>query len=154
MSNSPATRPGRPPISAVVIARDEARSIERCLRSVLPFAADVVLVDSGSRDDTVRIAERLGARVFHSPWPGYGAQKRVAVGHATHDWVFSIDADEEVTPSLAAEIDSLDFSLDAYDVPRAVWYLGRWIPSRRLVPGSRGASVPSRSRRLHRRHHP
>jgi glycosyltransferase involved in cell wall biosynthesis len=133
--NSPATRPGRPPISAVVIARDEARSIERCLRSVQPFAAEIVVVDSGSRDATAQIAAGAGARVIHNPWPGYGAQKRVAVGHATHDWVFSIDADEEVTPVLAAEIGALDFSFDAYDVPRAVWYLGRWIRHGVWYPG-------------------
>jgi len=93
------------------------------------------VVDSGSRDATPAIAGRLGARVLHNPWPGYGPQKRFAVAHAAHDWVFSIDADEEVSPALASEIVSIDFSADAYQVPRAVYYLGRWIHHGVWYPG-------------------
>ncbi|HEU4364532.1 MAG TPA: glycosyltransferase family 2 protein [Candidatus Krumholzibacteria bacterium] len=119
----------------MVITLDEELNIERCLRSVSPFASEVLVVDSGSRDGTVEIATRLGARVIHHPWPGYGPQKRFAVEHAVHDWVFSIDADEEVSPALAAEIASLDFALDGYDVPRAVRYLGRWIRHGIWYPG-------------------
>lgn len=93
------------------------------------------MVDSGSRDATVEVATRLGARVLHHPWQGFGPQKRFAVGQATHDWVFSIDADEEASPALAAEIAALDLSFDAYDVPRMVNYLGRWIRHGLWYPG-------------------
>lgn len=133
--SSPASRPRRPPISAVVITLDEERNIERCLRSVAPFAAETLVVDSGSRDATTEIAARLGARVLHHPWSGYGPQKRFAVAQAAHPWVFSIDADEEVSPALAAEIASLDFTRDGYEVPRAVHYLGRWIRHGIWYPG-------------------
>ena len=101
----------------------------------MPFASELLVVDSGSTDDTVAIAQRLGARVLHNPWPGYGPQKRFAAASAAHDWVFSIDADEEVSRELAAEIASLDFSRDAYQVPRAVYYLGRWIRHGVWYPG-------------------
>lgn len=130
MQGSPQT-----PISAVLITRDEERNIERCIRSVAPCVSEVLVVDSGSADATVTIAERLGARVLRNPWPGYGPQKRFAVEHAAHDWVLSVDADEEVSPALAAEIASLDFSADAYQVPRAVFYLGRWIRHGIWYPG-------------------
>ncbi|MDH5627424.1 MAG: glycosyltransferase [Candidatus Krumholzibacteria bacterium] len=126
---------GRPLISAVLITRDEERNIARCLRSVAPFAAETLVVDSGSTDATVEIAAGLGARVLHNPWPGFGPQKRFAVEHASHDWVFSIDADEEVSPALAAEIAALDFSKNAYQVPRTVHYLGRWIRHGIWYPG-------------------
>ncbi len=122
-------------MSAVVITRDEEQNIERCLRSVIPCVAEILVVDSGSTDATVAIAHRLGARVLHNPWPGYGHQKRFAVHNAAHDWVFSIDADEEVSDALRAEIAGLDFSCDAYQVPRAVRYLGRWIRRGVWYPG-------------------
>ena len=93
------------------------------------------MVDSGSADATAEVATRLGARVLHHPWQGYGPQKQFAVGQATHDWVFSIDADEEASPALAAEIAALDLSCDAYAVPRLVNYLGRWIRHGIWYPG-------------------
>lgn len=135
MRDPAAPRGSHPPVSAVVITLNEERNIERCLRSVAPFAAESVVVDSGSTDATVEIAARLGARVIHHAWSGYGPQKRLAVESASHDWVFSIDADEEVSPALAAEIAALDFSLDGYEVPRAVRYLGRWIRHGIWYPG-------------------
>ena len=135
MPNSSAAPHGHPPISAVVITLNEERNIERCLRSVAAFAAEIVVVDSGSNDGTTKIASAIGARVLHHPWPGYGPQKRFAVESATNNWVFSIDADEEVSPALAAEIGTLDFGLDGYDVPRPVYYLGRWIRHGIWYPG-------------------
>jgi glycosyltransferase involved in cell wall biosynthesis len=135
VQRSTASGSARPPISAVVIALNEAANIQRCLASVASFADETILVDSGSHDATVELATRLGARVLHNPWPGYGLQKRFGVEHATHNWVFSIDADEEVSPALAAEIETLDFSHDGYEVPRAVFYLGRWIRHGIWYPG-------------------
>ena len=94
---------GTLPLSLCVITRDAAAMLAECLASA-PFAGEIVVVDSGSRDDTVEIARRRGARVIERDWPGFGAQKNFAVGAATHDWVLCLDADERVTPELAAAI--------------------------------------------------
>lgn len=89
-----------PSLSAIIITRNEARRIQCCLRSV-DFADEVVVVDSGSTDDTVALARAAGARVsVRTDWPGFGVQKNRALELATGDWVFSIDADEVVTPAL------------------------------------------------------
>ncbi|MBX3041903.1 MAG: glycosyltransferase family 2 protein [Bdellovibrionaceae bacterium] len=117
------------PLSLVVITKNEEANIERCLRSA-PFAADIVVVDSGSTDQTVNLAERHGARVFTEPWRGYGPQKKFAVGKATHDWVLSLDADEALSPELAKEIQERFAGLDeraGYLIPRKSFHLGRWI---------------------------
>ena len=116
------------PLSLCVITRDAAGEIADCLASAT-FAAEVVVVDSGSRDDTVEIARRCGARVIVRDWPGFGVQKNFAVGAAAHDWVLCLDADERVTPGMAASI------ADAMAAPRAGAYafarrnrfLGRWL---------------------------
>ncbi len=90
-------------ISACVIARDEEERLPACLAS-LDFCDEVVLVDSGSRDRTREIAGAAGARVVENPWPGFAAQRNVALDHAGGEWVLEIDADERVSPELAAEI--------------------------------------------------
>ncbi|MEJ2722609.1 MAG: glycosyltransferase family 2 protein [bacterium] len=122
-------------ISSVIITFNEEKNIARCVGSVAPFSDEVIVVDSNSTDRTVEIAKGLGARVFTNPWPGYGRQKQWALEKATRPWVFSIDADEVVSPELAAEIQSLDFSRDGYEMPRAVWYLNRWIRHGVWYPG-------------------
>jgi glycosyltransferase involved in cell wall biosynthesis len=114
-------------ISAVVITHNEERNLPRCLASVGSFSREIVVVDSGSTDGTLAVAERAGARVIPQEWLGYGRQKQFALEQARSPWVLSIDADEEVSPELAAEIARLDFSADGYFVRRRVWYLGRWI---------------------------
>ena len=93
------------PLSLCVITRDAARQIADCLASV-PFAGEIVIVDSGSQDDTVEIARRCGARVVVQPWQGFGAQKNFAVGQARFDWVLCLDADERLTPELGAAIEA------------------------------------------------
>ncbi len=90
-------------ISACVIARDEEQRLPACLAS-LDFCDEVVVVDSGSRDRTREIAAAAGARVIENPWPGFATQRNVALDHAGGDWVLEIDADERVSPELAAEI--------------------------------------------------
>ncbi len=93
-----------PRLSAVLITKNEAHRIERCLRSVA-FADETVVLDCGSTDDTVAIARSLGADArVAAGWPGFGPQKNRALALAHGRWVFSIDADEEVTPELAAAI--------------------------------------------------
>lgn len=123
-------------LTVTVITRDEARHIAAALESVT-WADETIVVDSGSTDDTVAIARRLATRVEVRDWPGYGAQKNYAAGLASHDWILSLDADERVTPALAAEIRALlDRGPDrgGYRVPRVTWHLGRWIRSTDWYP--------------------
>ncbi|MFO1322610.1 MAG: glycosyltransferase family 2 protein [Burkholderiales bacterium] len=118
------------PLSLIVITRDAAHELAECLSSV-PFAAEAVVVDSGSRDDTVAVARRCGARVIEHAWEGYGPQKNFAVGQARHDWVLCIDADERVSGELAAAIGATFASgppaAAAYAVARRNRFLGRWL---------------------------
>ena len=97
----------RLPLSVFVIARDEADRIPTTLRSVRDWVDEVIVVDSGSEDDTVAVSERLGARVVFNEWRGYGPQKVFAEGLCRNDWVLNLDADEEVSPALGAEIRAL-----------------------------------------------
>lgn len=90
-------------LSTVTITKNEAANIRRCLESVR-FADENVVVDSGSTDETVKIASGLGARMIHHEWKGYGPQKNVGLSRAEGEWVLFIDADEEVTAGLAREI--------------------------------------------------
>lgn len=90
-------------LTACVIACDEERRLPACLQS-LGFCDEIVVVDGGSRDRTVEIAREAGARVIENPWPGFAAQRNIALDHAQGDWVLEIDADERVTPALADEI--------------------------------------------------
>lgn len=118
------------PLSAVLITRDEEKSLEGALESVA-FCEEVVVVDCGSSDRTREIAGAAGARVVvNTPWPGFVAQKNAASAAARHDWVLSLDADERVTPALRDEIQALrgrGFDRAGYRIPRVTFYLGRWI---------------------------
>lgn len=93
-----------PSLSVIIITKNEAANILDCLRSV-SWAGEIVVVDSGSTDDTVSICKEEGAQVYvHADWPGFGPQKNRALGYAGKDWVLSIDADERVTPELRDEL--------------------------------------------------
>src|SRR5579883_3266236 len=92
------------PISIVIIAQNEAECIANAIRSCLPFADEIVVVDSGSHDETVPIAQGLGCQVYHNPWPGYSAQRNFGADKATHDWIFFIDADEVIDERLAVAL--------------------------------------------------
>ncbi|MEZ5395987.1 MAG: glycosyltransferase family 2 protein [Bryobacterales bacterium] len=90
----------------------------------------MVVLDSGSSDRTLELARQAGARVEHRDWTGYADQKNAAAALASHDWILSLDADEEVTPELAASIGRLREegpTADGYAFPRRARYLGRWI---------------------------
>ena len=91
------------PLSVVIITRNEADNIEDCIRSV-DWADEVLVVDSGSMDDTVSIAESLGARTLHHDWQGFGKQKQYASDQATHDWILNLDADERPDQQLRTSI--------------------------------------------------
>jgi len=94
----------RPRLSAVIITKNEAADLPVCLAS-LAFCDEIIVVDSGSTDGTVALAERAGCRVILRPdWAGFGPQKQRALDAATGDWILSIDADEIVPPDLAQEI--------------------------------------------------
>lgn len=137
-TNNQASSPQRLPVTAVIIAKNEERHIEACLRSV-DWADEIVVVDSGSADATCEIARRYAQKVVYIPWQGFGPQKQTAVELASHDWVFNLDCDERVTPELAQEIQALlaaSPSVPAYTVPRrtflgtkAIRYSG-WYPDR------------------------
>ena len=123
-------------VSVVIIAKNEADNIAGALESV-QWVDDVVVVDSGSFDETIEIAKRYTDRVTTRTWEGYGAQKNYATGLAAHDWVLSLDADERVSPELAEEIQSLMRSappMQGYRIPRTNRYLGRWIRSTDWYP--------------------
>jgi glycosyltransferase involved in cell wall biosynthesis len=116
-------------LSVILITKNEAGNIRPCLESVA-WADEIIVVDSGSSDDTVAIAREMGARVYEHDWPGFGPQKNRALGYASHDWVFSIDADERVTPKLRTEIEAViraEQAPDSYFVPRLSNYCGRFM---------------------------
>jgi glycosyltransferase involved in cell wall biosynthesis len=117
------------PLSLCVITRDAAGQLADCLASA-SFAGEIVVIDSGSTDDTVEIARRCGARVVVQPWLGFGPQKNFAVAQAAHDWVLCLDADERVTPELGAAIRSalaVSPSAAAFALARRNRFLGRWL---------------------------
>ena len=87
------------PATATIIVRNESRNIVECINSV-SFFDEVLVVDSGSIDDTVAKAKQLGARVIVNQWPGFSRQRQFATENASNNWVFSIDADERVSDEL------------------------------------------------------
>jgi glycosyltransferase involved in cell wall biosynthesis len=113
-------------LSAIIITKNEAAKIGACLDSLV-FCDERIVVDSGSTDDTVAIAKAIGARVEHHDWAGFGPQKNYALSLAAGDWVLSIDADETVSPALAAEIERTIASpgADAYEFPRLSMFCRR-----------------------------
>lgn len=135
----------RIPLSVVLISLNEQNNIERALKSV-SWAADVVVYDSGSSDQTVEIAKRLGANIVQGPWKGYGATKKTATSYALFDWVLSLDCDEEVSSELSEEIIKKLNNLNpdiVYKIPRISFFLERWI--------KHGGWYPDRQARLFNR---
>lgn len=96
--------PEKLPISVFIIAKNEADRIPLTINSVRDWVDEVIVIDSGSEDDTKKVSEKLGARVEFNKWEGYGPQKVFGEGQCKNDWILNLDADEEVTPELAAEI--------------------------------------------------
>lgn len=143
-----------PAISATIITLNEADHLADAIASV-GWADEIVVVDSGSSDATIEIANRLATRVEHRPWDGYAAQKNHAASIARHDWVLSLDADERVSPPLATWLDAWRRGTpgaQGYRIPRASQYLGTWIrttdwypdPQLRLYDRRAGQWVASR----------
>ncbi len=125
-----------PKLSVTIITKNEAANIGAALESVA-WADELIVVDSGSTDETVGIARRYTDRVSSREWEGYGAQKNHAAGLAEHDWILSLDADERVSPELAVEIRerlAREPPHPGYRIPRVTSYLGRWIRSTDWYP--------------------
>lgn len=118
----------RSPLSAVLITKDAAARLEACLES-LRFCDEIVIVDSGSTDGTVEIARMHNALVIEKEWLGFGRQKQFAVDRARNDWVLCIDADECVSPDLAASIaDALLNPISpVFRMARCNRFMGRWL---------------------------
>lgn len=132
-------------LSVVLITLNEAANLPRTLASVRGMG-EIVVVDSGSTDATVEIAREFGAIVFAEQWKGFGAQKNSAIDRSTGDWILSLDADEEVSPELRREIETLlggQPEYAAYSIPRLNHFLGS--------PLRHGGYWPDRKLRLFRR---
>src|SRR4028119_1939840 len=118
-------------ISTTIITFNEAANIRAACESVA-WADEILVIDSESTDETREIAAACGARVLVRAWPGFSEQKQFAVEHASHDWILSLDADEQISQSLRDEILNLkklapqDLA-DGYKIPRRTWYMNRWI---------------------------
>ncbi|MGB8664325.1 MAG: glycosyltransferase family 2 protein [Serratia inhibens] len=129
----------RKSLSVVIIAKNEAGLLPDCLHSVA-WADEVVILDSGSQDDSIAIAENLGAKVFaHTDWQGFGKQRQRAQSYASHDYILMLDADERVTPELRQSIEQTLAAPDdnqVYSCARRNLFLGRfmrhsgWYPDR------------------------
>ena len=120
-------------VSVIILTHNEEKHIERCIRSLLPFTDKIFIVDSGSTDRTVAIAESLGANVVHNTWVTYAVQFNFGIEHTpfnTH-WLMRMDADEYVTPELANEIkqslSSLSEEVTGVYVKRRVMFMDQWI---------------------------
>jgi glycosyltransferase involved in cell wall biosynthesis len=138
------------PISLVVITFNEAAAIARCLDSV-DFAAEKIVLDCGSEDDTRAIALAHGARVVEQAWLGFGAQRNFASDLASHDWILSLDADEALTPELAREMKQrlpalLDSNASAGILYRTAWFMGRPLRWYRAMVRERKARIYHRRR--------
>ncbi len=141
---------GKVALSIAIITRDEETRLPDCLKSAA-FADEVLVVDSGSMDRTVEVAESQGARVIIEPWKGYSGQKQFAVEQCCHDWVLILDADERIPPETAKEIGhvltAVNSHFTAYSFRRKNYLHGKWIkhcgwwPDRiaRLVNRNQGA---------------
>jgi glycosyltransferase involved in cell wall biosynthesis len=115
----------KPTLSVTIITCNEEHDIRACLESVR-WADEIIVLDSGSTDNTVAICREYTDKVFSTDWPGFGQQKNRALQYVTTDWVLSLDADEQVTPELQQEIATAiqNGNHDAYAIPRQSIYCG------------------------------
>ena len=122
-------------LSVVIISKNEEKFIANAVKSAL-FADEVLVLDSGSTDDTCRIARDLGAKVLHQDWLGFGMQKNKAVELAKNDWVFVLDSDERITSELQLEIINTlkNPAVDGYHVARLNNFFGKYIKYCGLYP--------------------
>ena len=115
-------------LSVIIITKNEALNIRACLESVA-WADEIIVVDSGSQDDTVAICREFTPHVYSHDWPGFGAQKNRALDYASKDWVLSLDADERVTPELHEQLIKAmgEAGEEGFYVPRLSQFCGHFI---------------------------
>ena len=143
-----------PKVSVTVITLNEAEHIGAAIDSAA-WADEIVVVDSGSTDGTADIARAKGVTVFTREWSGYVDQKNYAAERVSHDWIFSLDADERIPPELAAEVRALlssEPSKRGYRVPRITFHLGRWIRTTDFYPDFQTRLYDRRAARWRGRH--
>ena len=131
-------------ISVVIITKNEAANIGPCVESA-NFANEILVLDSGSSDETVQCAIDAGAKVIQTDWPGFGLQKNRGIDYAENEWIFSLDADERISQNLAKEIVSVinksEFSV--FDVPRSSFFITKFM--------NHSGWSPDRTKRLFRK---
>jgi len=117
-------------ISVVIITYNEEANIEAALKSVADIASEIIVVDRYSSDETVKIAKKYTDRVILRKWTNFSDQKNFGNAEASFPWIFSLDADERVSPDLREEILQMkneEPECDGFSMPRQTFYLGRWI---------------------------
>lgn len=135
-------------MSLSIVSLNEETNLRRCLQSAADLVSEIVVVDSGSTDQTCEVAREFGARVQHQAWLGHRDQKQVALNLCTQPWVLVMDCDEELSPELRSSLERFFASgdaerLDGACMNRLTWFLGRWI--------RHGDWYPDRKLRLFRR---
>lgn len=118
----------KPSLSVILITKNSAQTVEKCLQSV-SFADEIIVLDSGSTDATVTLCQQYTSAVFQTDWPGFGIQKNRALEKATSEWVFSIDSDEFVSDALRDEIVRATQNPThlVFQMPRRNQYCGQWM---------------------------
>lgn len=135
-------------LSVAIISFNEERTLARCLSSIADIAREIIIVDSGSSDQTLSIAASFNARVIHQAWTDYASQKNFALEHCSQPWVLALDCDEEVSPNLKQSLlhffqDGSSTYFHGASFARKTWFLGRWI--------THGEWYPDKKLRLFRR---
>lgn len=124
-------------LSVCIVAQNEQENLPRLLQSAQPVADEIILVDGGSTDRTQEIAREAGVRVFFRPFTNHADQKNYAASLASNDWIFLLDADEELSPALADSVQKWKCrpsQFAVYEMTRLTWYLGAWIRHSRWYP--------------------
>jgi glycosyltransferase involved in cell wall biosynthesis len=124
-------------LSICIVAQNEAHNLVRVLQSVQSVADEIVIVDGGSTDGTLQIAQRFGCKIFHRPFTNHADQKNYAASVASNNWIFLLDADEELSAELSESVKKWKQAVpqfDVHEVARLTWYLGAWIHHSRWYP--------------------
>lgn len=118
----------KPSLSVTIITKNGAQTIEKCLASVKDLATEIIVLDSGSTDNTAQICEKYTDKIFSMDWPGFGIQKNRAIDKASGEWILSLDDDEWLSDELRKEIENTlqNPQGDLYGFPRRTMYCGHW----------------------------
>lgn len=116
-------------ISTIIVAKNESRKISRCIKAALQVSSEVIVIDTGSNDDTILVSEKAGAVVHQVEWKGYGNTKNHGNQFAANEWILSLDADEVMDADMIKAIKALDLedSAQVYELNRITNLAGKWI---------------------------